>query len=94
MYETTVNATLEEKLTSSIVRLSIELVQYCFLVFIFAVHELLLLLLLFKEIVHYTVTIGTITRVFSYTCIKFCVALFHSPSCEELQAKSNFTNYK
>lgn len=91
MYETTVNATLEEKLTSSIVRLSIELVQYCFLVFLFTVHELPLLL--FKEIVHYTVTIGTIT-VFSYTCFKCCVALFHSPSRAESLAKSNFTNYK
>lgn len=59
MYETTVNATLEERLASSIVRLNIELVQYCFLVFIFTVHKLLLLL--FREIVHYNVTIGTIT---------------------------------
>lgn len=92
MYETTVNATLEEKLTSSVVRLSIDLVQYCFLVFIFTVHELPLLL--FKEIAHYTVTIGTITTVFSYTCFKCCVALFHSPSGAESLAKSYFTNYK
>lgn len=89
MYETTVNATLEEKFTSSIVRLSIELVQYCFLDFIFTLHELPLLL--FKEIAHYTVTIGTM---FSYTRFKCCVALFHSPSLTESLAKSNFTNYK